>query len=399
MTTRKLVLVAALALLATTASAVSPSAIAPGNAGGNKTLTVMTRNIYLGGDIALPLQAGGLPDALGRAFYVWQTVQGTDFPARAEALADEIAAAEPELLGLQEVSLWRTDAVSDELGPTGLPTDPLPFTPDAMTVAYDFLALLVDALAERGLAYDVVASQQNADLELPVPSPTSPIGLMDVRYTDFDVILARADTPGLHVSNPQGANFTARLTSVIAGTIPVTVLRGWTSVDVKYGGERFRLFNTHPEAFVEAIRLAQTAQLVGVVLASPIPVVVVGDLNSEPGTDPYELLTGVLTDAWTIAGTDDGFTCCQLSTLTNPSSLLDERIDLVLYRGPFEVLAIDVTGGVPLVPPLVLASPIFPYPPAALPGFGAGTPMYWGADHAGVVAQLRLTQEGFLSLE
>jgi hypothetical protein len=399
MTTRKLVVVAALALLATTASAVSPSAIAPGNAGGNKTLTVMTRNIYLGGDIALPLQANGLEDALGRAFYVWQTVQATDFPARAEALADEIAAAAPHLLALNEVSLWRTDAVSDELGPTGLPTDLIPFTPDAVTVAYDFLALLVDALADRGLVYDVAARQQNADLELPVPSATSPIGLMDVRYTDFDVILARADTPGLHVSNPQGANFTARLTSPIAGTIPVTVLRGWTSVDVKYRGEQLRFFNSHPEAFVEPIRLLQTQELVALVEASPFPVIVAGDLNSRPGTGPYELLASVLTDAWAVAGSDDGFTCCQLSTLTNPTSILDERIDLVLFDGPFEVLGIDVTGDVPLVPPLVLASAIFPYPPAALPGFGAGTPMYWGADHAGVVAQLRLTQEGFLSLE
>jgi hypothetical protein len=247
---------AALALLTSSASAVNPSAVDPGNAGGNKTLTVMTRNVYLGGDIALPLQATSMSDALGRAGYVWQTVVATDFTQRAEALADEIAAAEPDLLGLQETSLWRTDAVSDEFGANGAPADPIPFTPDAEAVDYDFLALLVDALADRGLAYDVVARVQNADLEFPVPSATSPIGLIDVRYTDFDVILARADTPGLHVSNPQGDNYEVRLESVIAGAVPVTVLRGWTSVDVKYRGERFRFFNTHPEAFDEAVRLA-----------------------------------------------------------------------------------------------------------------------------------------------
>lgn len=68
--------------------------------------------------------------------------------------------------------------------------------------------------------------------------------------------------------------------------------------------------------------------------------------GAEPGTPPYQLLTGALTDAWTVAGSGDGVACCQLPTLTTPTSLLDERIDLVLYDGPFEVLGIDVTGDV-----------------------------------------------------
>jgi len=391
---------AAAALLASTASAVSPSAIAPGNAGGNKLVTVMTRNIYLGGDISLPLGATSFAAALESAAYVWQTVVATDFPQRAEALADEIAAARPDLVGLQEVGLWRVEVPSDELALVGgnlVPVDG--FAPDATQVAWDFLAILQDALAARGLRYEVTATVQNADLELPIPtSATDPLAFMDVRYTDHDVILARAGDPGLHTSNPRGGNFATNLTVSIANAIPATVLRGWTSIDVRYRGETFRFFTSHPEAFSEDVRFAQVTELAAIVEASPYSVILVGDLNAEPGISPsYALITSVLADAWVaLYGEAGGVTCCQLSTLTNPESLLASRIDLVLTRGPIEPLREDVIGDEPLDPPLALAVGLPAFGPfAALP---AGTPMYWASDHAGVVAQLRLTEERFVGL-
>ena len=83
-------------------------------AGAQRTLTVMTRNIYLGGDINRPIRAAIDRDgrrgvlALGHANReLREVVDRTDFVTRSKLLADEIAAARPDLVGLQEVALWR----------------------------------------------------------------------------------------------------------------------------------------------------------------------------------------------------------------------------------------------------------------------------------------------------
>jgi hypothetical protein len=65
----------------------------------------------------------------------------------------------------------------------------------------------------------------------------------------------------------------------------------------------------------------------------------------------------------------NGFTCCQPAELTNTSSLLTERIDLILVRhqGVFQPFAL-VTGRVPLLP--------------------IATPLNWASDHGGVFGTL-----------
>ncbi len=83
-------------------------------------------------------------------------VQATDFPARAKVLADEIAAVAPHVVGLQEVEVWRSQT----------PSDFRPH-PNATTVEYDFLALLLYVLAQRGKSYEAVATIQDADAEAP----------------------------------------------------------------------------------------------------------------------------------------------------------------------------------------------------------------------------------------
>ena len=82
--------------------------------GATTTVTVMTRNVYLGGDINRPVRAargksaGEALAALGQANdQVRAIVDQTDFRVRSRLLAAEIAAARPDLVGLQEVALWR----------------------------------------------------------------------------------------------------------------------------------------------------------------------------------------------------------------------------------------------------------------------------------------------------
>lgn len=104
----------------------------------------MTRNVYLGADLSPALAATSLGQLIAAVTAIWAAAQASDVPGRAERPADEIAAARPDLVGLQEVAVRRSQVPADFVGP------------DATTVEYDFLALLLDALAARGQECSVV---------------------------------------------------------------------------------------------------------------------------------------------------------------------------------------------------------------------------------------------------
>src|SRR2546422_11429163 len=86
-------------------AAARPTLSATPTAPGARTITVMTRNLYIGADVDQVIGALASPDpnddvpALLAAIAV---LQRTDFPTRAGALADEIARARPHVVGLQE---------------------------------------------------------------------------------------------------------------------------------------------------------------------------------------------------------------------------------------------------------------------------------------------------------
>jgi endonuclease/exonuclease/phosphatase family metal-dependent hydrolase len=249
-----------LAVLAAVAALAAPAAKANDATNqDHRGVTVMTQNLYLGADLN-PIFAAPTPFALFAAVgAAWNSVQANDFPSRAQAVADEIAAARPDLVGLQEATLYRTDVPPDG---TATPAE---------TVAYVYVQLLVDALAERGLDYEWVSVFTGTDAELPAGLPPQ----LDVRITDRVVVLARASGgPTVHVSNPQSGSYAAALTVPTAGG-PITLPRGWASVDVKVRGDRFRFVSTHLEAFSPLIRNPQAAQLVSGPLATDLPVVVV----------------------------------------------------------------------------------------------------------------------------
>ena len=97
--------------------------------------------------------------ALGHANHeLREIVDRTDFPVRGRLLANEIADTQPDLIGLQEVAMWRQRAASqlDHLGRA-----------NATVVDYDYLQLLQAALQDRGVGYDVVQVQQESDVEAP----------------------------------------------------------------------------------------------------------------------------------------------------------------------------------------------------------------------------------------
>lgn len=298
--------------------------LTPAGAGHRRDVDVMTYNVFLGGDLTPVITAQTPEQFVLAATNLYQQVVATDFPARAASIANSIDETDPLLVGLQEVSLWRTDTPADG-----------PATP-AEDVAFDFLEILLDELDALGLHYEPVSVVDNFDGEAPTA-----LGF-DARLTDRDVILARSDLDDadLQISNEQSENFDAMLEipNPVLGTIEV--LRGWNSVDVKVRGKSFRLINTHLEAFSPAAQVAQAQELLDGPGDTSLPVVMAGDFNSNavgstpPTTTPTyaNLLAAGFTDAWPQAAPVSlGNGCCWNGDLV--SGTLDHRIDLVLYRG------------------------------------------------------------------
>jgi hypothetical protein len=71
-------------------------------------LKVLTRNLYFGANLQPIFEATSFPNLLTRVGAAFAMVHATNFPERATAIADEIAAVDPHLVGLQEVTIWRT---------------------------------------------------------------------------------------------------------------------------------------------------------------------------------------------------------------------------------------------------------------------------------------------------
>jgi hypothetical protein len=355
---------------ATAAAPISAATSSPGNAGGNKIFDVATWNLYVGADVGAVLGAPSADAIPALAAQAWATVQLTDFHERAAKMAELLAESKPVAIGLQEAALWRTQTPANAFlgGP-----------PDAQDVAFDFIAILRAALAERGLDYDVAAIVENVDIELTVPVELEPLKLLDVRLTDRGAILVRRD---VQWTNAIGENFDARMPVVIgdpaAPVLSFPYLRGWTSVDVKYRGEWFRFLNTQLEAFSEYFRTLQAREILDLVDASPLPVVAVGDYNALPDSDVHALLTSELMDVWTAVNDGEpGFTSgLDAPLLRAPPPPYDERIDYVLTRGPFMPLAARVVGD------------------QADDRTESGM---WPSDHAGVVARLRYVEPRFLA--
>lgn len=334
----------------------------------SQPVTVLSRNLYLGAEIASILTATSALEVAQRAGASWQQVLDSDVPGRAAAWADEIEAARPHLVGLQEAATFWRQAPGDFLGGNPSP---------AVDLEFDFVALLLAELAARGTPYNVVAAGDAMHIELPMLRGTE---FEDIRMLLRDVILARAD---VDTRDARTGSYVTKLNISVAG-LPLSIPRGWASVDATVAGRDVHFVTTHLEAFHPLVQEAQAVELTAVLADRSRPTVLVGDLNSRAdgsGTGSYAIVTGAgFADAWTAANGDAaGYTCCQASDLRNAESQLSHRIDFVLVRDAFWQSQPPIVGD-------VRAWLVGEEPADRLPGG------LWPSDHAGVAAALRLPQ-------
>ncbi len=84
--------------------------------------------------------------------------------------------------------------------------------------------------------------------------------------------------------------------------------RGLLGAVVDVDGRAVRVFCTHLQHRSRTERLAQATQIAESLAAGVGPVVMMGDLNAQPGDPEIAPLTEVLDDAWIVAGDGAGFT-------------------------------------------------------------------------------------------
>lgn len=329
-------------------------------------VSVMTQNLDAGTDLGFAIAEllGAFPPGMGVEL-TYQEVLASNIPARMSLLAAKMAEAKPDLLALEEVSLWRTGPAAN----------------NATQVVADELALLMSDLASQGVPYDVVAVNSLGDAALPKSSG----GVL--RYTDRNALLVRSDLrpPALSLSDVHSNVFDAVLT--IGG---LQAPNGWISAMVHLGNRHFRLAMTHlsgpipGDPAATAIQVEQAQQLIYELRNSTVPVVIAGDFNSDAilgtaGPGPDNTQTAALiqsagyVDSWAAAGSGTGPTW--------PFFLEDQfPPPFFIPSAPYERIDLIFSQGLSLVNVKHVVAP----------GAVANQWPWFGSDHAGVLATFQL---------
>lgn len=373
--------------------------IASAAAGDETKITAMTRNLYLGADIFRVVEAALNPnpnpdglDVPRAVATVYQTMLYTNFGARAKAIADEIALNKPQVIGLQEVSTFYKQTPSDfQIG------NPV----KASTVVINFFDVLDAELKARGMYYQAF-KVTNADVELPMLDTSSPTYLSDVRMVDHDYILVRKGTAAAQVLEK---NYSTNV-GLQLGAVYVEFTRGCLAVDVTVKGDAYRFVSTHLEvrsSVGSVYRFVQSAQMNELLddlddlslEKGPKPLIMVGDFNSSPddvpgyyqhpiyGPLPYyppylQAVNAGYLDSWLLQSRyDEGYTSGFDEYVSDPTAVLDSRIDLIFldpYALDLDKVSCDIVGDE--------VSDMIPNP-------GHSGQYLWPSDHAGVVSKIK----------
>ncbi len=347
-------------------------------------LKVMTQNQYLGADLS-PLYSAQTGAELNAAVIaaLHQVAENRPFQ-RIARMGAEIVRESPDLVGLQEVTLFACkDVGRAELG-AGC-HDP--------SIAAAFVDHLAATLAVLDGNYELAAVVDNLGVILPVFVNGK---FILVAVLDRDVILARqglSAQPAVLCETPsasgQGCNYQTML-SVPTPIGPIAIKRGYVGVDATIDGKQYRFVTTHLEEKFDdpsanLIQIGQAAELLQSILpgqqvAAAPGLVVVGDMNSSPvdpmalgNPTPYmQFVDAGFTDVWKFRrGDAPGLTCCQNADLRNVKSALYERIDMIFSSElPNSVEYARLVGA-------TILEKTFPI----LHGL-------WPSDHAGVSAEL-----------
>lgn len=249
-------------------------------------LTVMSRNLYLGADVGVALEK--IPNFPAAAQFMWDQMKQTNFTARAAKLARETVLDRPELIGVQEATIWycKKDLFGDQVA------------------VFNFLDEFIAATKQTGVGYSL-ASANGVEAFNPGYSIAAVPYLTKVNdeslfnslfgqksascgFTIGDALLVRDDVKDQII---QVGNTEYKQSYSIVPTI-MTIYRGYTWADFKVQDSVVRVITTHLESLWDENKVPNSAlqaqQLVADLKDAKMPLIVMGDFNAD-SRDPRPL--------------------------------------------------------------------------------------------------------------
>lgn len=246
----------------------------------NQTLTVMSRNLYLGADVGVAMKL--LPNFSDAAQFMWSQVAATDFTKRAPVLAAEVIAQDADVVGLQEATQWycKKNAWSKK------------------TVVFDFTKEFLAATSRMGHEY-VLASHDGTDAfnkgySIPAvpfltmvndPHTFQPLFGQDKAACGFEIADALVVKKSLAQTITAVGNTEYETSYTIIPKI-MTVYRGYTWLDLTVAGSSVRIVSTHLESLWDSGKIPnaalQATQLINDVSDTKNPLIIIGDFNADP---------------------------------------------------------------------------------------------------------------------
>ncbi|CAB4594282.1 MAG: hypothetical protein F2571_04250 [Actinobacteria bacterium] len=241
------------------------------------TFTVMSRNIYLGADVGVALEL--IPDMPAAAQFMWDQVNKNDFSKRSIALAAEIKEYKPDVIGLQEATIWycKKNAWSKK-------TEVFNFT-DQLLKSLDGDYVLASKDGET--AFNPGYSINPIPFLTMVKDPTrfQKIFGQDKAACGFQIGDALAVKKSLADQIVQVGNTEYEASYSIVPTL-MTIYRGYTWADINIANTPVRFVTTHLESIWDENKVPnaakQATQLISDLKDTQMPLVVIGDFNSDP---------------------------------------------------------------------------------------------------------------------
>ena len=249
-------------------------------ASAEEPITVMSRNLYLGADVGVALEL--IPDFSAAAQFMWSQVAATDFSKRAPVLAAEVINSGADVVGLQEATNWycKKNLWSKKTIVFNFTEE---FLAATKSLGHEYVLASKDGVDALNIGYSIPAIPFLTMVE--DPKIFQPLFGSDKAACGFEIGDALVVKKELASKVLQVGNTEYEASYSIVPKI-MTIYRGYTWADIDFNGSAVRVVTTHLESLwdsgITPNAALQAKQLVTDLAKTDMPLIVIGDFNSDP---------------------------------------------------------------------------------------------------------------------